>query len=71
MKAMNMPTDATWSTWWAELERLRESGLWLPGPATALEVLGNLGVERAHQNYLAWLLDPRARAPLRAVPTLW
>lgn len=48
-----------WSSRSAQLEELRQLGLWLPGPVAALEVLGQIGVERAHQAYIAWLLDPR------------
>jgi PD-(D/E)XK nuclease superfamily len=48
-----------WSAKSAEVERLRRLGRWLPGPVAALEVLGQTGLERAHQAYIAWLLDPR------------
>ena len=41
-----------------ELDNLRRQGLWLPGPAAALEVLAQTGLERAHQAYIAWLLNP-------------
>ncbi len=47
-----------WAARAAELDRLKCQGLWLSGPAAALEVLGQTGVERAHQAYIAWLLDP-------------
>jgi hypothetical protein len=50
---------AVWSSRAAELDDLRRQGLWLPGPAAALEVLGQTGLERAHQAYIAWLLNPR------------
>jgi hypothetical protein len=48
-----------WSSKSAEVERLRRLGWWLPGPVAALEVLGQTGLERAHQAYIGWLLDPR------------
>ena len=48
-----------WSAKSAEVERLRRLGRWLPGPVAALEVLGQTGLEKAHQAYIAWLLDPR------------
>ena len=47
-----------WAARSAELDRLKCQGLWLSGPTAALEVLGQTGVERAHQAYIAWLLDP-------------
>jgi PD-(D/E)XK nuclease superfamily len=50
----------------AEVERLRRLGRWLPGPVAALEVLGQAGLERAHQAYLAWLLDPQGSHGLDA-----
>jgi hypothetical protein len=40
----------------AEVERLRRLGGWLPGPVAGLEVLGQTGLERAHQAYIAWLV---------------
>lgn len=53
------PAGLPWSDLATDLESLKRRGLWLPGPTAALEVLGLTGVERAHQAYIAWLLDPR------------
>lgn len=47
-----------WSAWSDEIGLLARQGQWLPGPTAALEVLGQTGSERAHQAYIAWLLDP-------------
>jgi hypothetical protein len=52
------PDMSDWESLAAELESRKVNGAWLPGPAAALEILGMAGLERAHQAYIFWLLNP-------------
>ncbi|MFJ5608112.1 PD-(D/E)XK nuclease family protein [Streptomyces sp. NPDC093221] len=55
-----IPDPSYWAALQAELDVLAVKGLWLPGPATTLEVLGQSEVEIHHERLIAWLLDPLA-----------
>jgi hypothetical protein len=54
------PVTNPWTTLTDELNELRATGRWLPGPATTLEVTGRSETEADHERLIAWLLDPRA-----------
>ncbi|MGH3405716.1 MAG: PD-(D/E)XK nuclease family protein [Streptosporangiaceae bacterium] len=49
-----------WAALTAELDDLRTTGRWLPGPATTLEVTSRSGFEADHERLIAWLLNPLA-----------
>lgn len=65
-RGAGVPRQPFWASVADELEDLRAKGLWVPGPATALEVLGLRHLERHHQALIAWLLDPKGAHQLGA-----
>jgi hypothetical protein len=56
-RAMCQP-GPSWAELTAELDELQETGRWLPGPATMLDVLGRSDFEADHERLIAWLLNP-------------
>lgn len=52
-------SSPSWAEVTAELDELQETGRWLPGPATMLDVLERSDFEADHERLVAWLLNPR------------
>ncbi|MCM1974997.1 PD-(D/E)XK nuclease family protein [Streptomyces sp. G1] len=65
-RGADVPGQSFWASVADELEDDRAKGVWVPGPATALEVLGLRHLERHHQALIAWLLDPKGAHQLGA-----